>query len=134
MKDLSTENVSVKATANSLPHVISQEKNIDFLQEEEASEMNAVKLQQLHQLRELSISEEEKKDDDDFNDHHDYKHAQTRTQTQTQTLTEAKNITPTYASPFVHKKYTNLISLSTSTILFVDDEWFARAENLLRDT
>ena len=129
MKDLSTENVSVvKATANSLPHVISQEKNIDFLQEEEASEMNAVKLQQLHQFR------EEKKDDDDFNDHHDYKHAQTRTQTQTQTLTEAKNITPTYASPFVHKKYTNLISLSTSTILFATDEWFARAENLLKDT
>lgn len=38
------------------------------------------------------------------------------------------------ASPFEGKNYTNLVSESTSSILFATDEWFARAENLIKDS
>jgi allantoicase len=37
-------------------------------------------------------------------------------------------------SPFQGKNYTNLISETTSKVLFATDEWFARAENLIKDS
>lgn len=37
-------------------------------------------------------------------------------------------------SPFQDKNYTNLISETTSKVLFATDEWFARAENLIKDS
>jgi allantoicase len=49
-------------------------------------------------------------------------------------LTEAKNVAPTHASPFLHQNYTNFVSSTTSTVLFATDEWFARAENLFNDS
>ena len=37
-------------------------------------------------------------------------------------------------SPFHLKNYTNLLSEKTSSVLFATDEWFARAENLIKDS
>jgi len=46
----------------------------------------------------------------------------------------AKNVTPTINSPFLNQDFVNLISESSgSRVLFATDEWFARAENLLKD-
>lgn len=47
----------------------------------------------------------------------------------------AQNITPTHNSPFLTQNYINLLSETTcqAKVLYATDEWFARAENLLKD-
>jgi len=49
--------------------------------------------------------------------------------------TPASNTTPTQNSPFINKtELSNLLSLEGGArVLFATDEWFAIAENLLKD-
>lgn len=47
-------------------------------------------------------------------------------------LSDALNISPTKISPFYGKNYKNLVS--NSHVLFATDEWFARCDNLVKDT
>mmetsp|Transcript_215 Transcript_215/g.334 ORF Transcript_215/g.334 Transcript_215/m.334 type:complete len:513 (-) Transcript_215:92-1630(-) len=49
-------------------------------------------------------------------------------------FTQANNVAPVHKSPFRHQDYTNLLSSSSSRVLFATDEWFARADNLLLDS
>jgi hypothetical protein len=50
-----------------------------------------------------------------------------------QQLTQAKNNAPVHTSPFTNQNFTNLVS-SSSHVLFATDEWFARAENLVKNS
>lgn len=45
---------------------------------------------------------------------------------------QARNVTPTLFSPFRNKNYSNLTS--QGHVLFASDEWFATADNLLKDS
>lgn len=47
-------------------------------------------------------------------------------------LSDALNISPTKTSPFYGKDYRNLVS--SSHVLFATDEWFARCDNLVKDS
>ena len=47
---------------------------------------------------------------------------------------ETETVAAAIVSPFQGKNYTNLISETTSKVLFATDEWFARAENLIKDS
>mmetsp|Transcript_3032 Transcript_3032/g.4666 ORF Transcript_3032/g.4666 Transcript_3032/m.4666 type:complete len:492 (-) Transcript_3032:1728-3203(-) len=49
-----------------------------------------------------------------------------------QQLTQANNYAPLHTSPFKNQNFTNLVS--SSHVLFATDEWFARAENLVKDS
>eukprot|EP00551_Chaetoceros_affinis_P007127 CAMPEP_0203666676 /NCGR_PEP_ID=MMETSP0090-20130426/3677_1 /ASSEMBLY_ACC=CAM_ASM_001088 /TAXON_ID=426623 /ORGANISM="Chaetoceros affinis, Strain CCMP159" /LENGTH=580 /DNA_ID=CAMNT_0050530633 /DNA_START=178 /DNA_END=1920 /DNA_ORIENTATION=+ len=56
------------------------------------------------------------------------------TTTTTTTTVLSSTVSSSLSSPFEGKNYTNLVSESTSCILFATDEWFARAENLIKDS
>ena len=49
-----------------------------------------------------------------------------------QQFTQANNYAPVHTSPFTNQNFTNLVS--SSHVLFATDEWFARAENLVKDS